>query len=376
MRPWLLALTLALLLANAGAAPAAGDRDAAVPRYDHVIVVVEENKGYGTVFDHGYAPTLSDLAATYGVATQMFAERHPSEPNYVALIGGDTFGIADDDAWYCTPHATREFCKDAEAPGYVAHEIDGPNLASQLAAHRLGWRAYLENLPEPGSLAIVSPETATEPAALYAAKHTGFTNFSSVHADPALKQRLVGFDALHADLRSGKVPAFALVVPNQCNEMHGINSPKAPPGCAKGDEDLVRRGDAVVHDLVAEMQSSPIWTHGNTAIVITFDEDGKADRVPGAPQSCCVVDAANPGGGRIPTIVITNHGPRGVRDDTPYDHYSLLRTIEDALRLDGHLRHAGDVAVAPMTPLFAPSRGSVSATIAPPVSPLRSIMVP
>jgi hypothetical protein len=78
--------------------------------------------------------------------------------------------------------------------------------------------------------------------------------------------------------------------------------------------------------------------------------------VPGAPQGCCVVDAHNPGGGHIPTIVVTNHGPRGVADPTPYDHYSLLRTIEDAFRLDGHLRHAGDPAVQAMTPLFALSR--------------------
>jgi phospholipase C len=375
-------ITLALVLAAVFAAmtvseAVANDRDTAVPRYDHILVIVEENKSYGTVLDHGYAPTISDLAKTYGVATQMYAERHPSEPNYVALLGGDTFGIADDDAWYCTPGSTREFCKGADAPGFAVHLIDGPNLATQLAAKGLGWRAYLENIPGPGSLSIVSPESDTAPAALYAAKHTGFTNYTSVHADPNVARELVGFDALRADLRSGTVPAFAFVVPNQCDEMHGINSPKAPPDCQKGDDGLVRSGDATIRTLIAEMQASPIWTHGNAAIVITWDEDGKADRIPGAPQSCCVVDAHNPGGGHIPTIVITNHGPRGVADATPYDHYSLLRTIEDAFRLDGHLRHAGDPSVQPMTPLFARNAGTVSTTTAPtPAAPLRSAIVP
>ena len=335
---------------------AAADRDAAVPKYDHILVIVEENKDYATVLDHGYAPTISDLAKTYGVATQMYAERHPSEPNYVALVGGDTFGIADDDSWFCVPGSTRENCKGSDAPGFPTHLIDGPNLAQQITAKGLGWRAYLENLPAPGSLAIFSAETDTAPAALYAAKHTGFTNFATVHADSNLASELVGFDALHADFRSGNVPAFALVVPNQCNEMHGINSPKSPPDCRKGDDGLVRSGDATVKMLVAEIQATPIWRSGNTAIVITWDEDGKADRVPGAPQSCCVTDAHNPGGGHIPTIVITNHGPRGLADATPYDHYSLLRTIEDALRLDGHLRHAGDSSVQAMTPLFAVAR--------------------
>ena len=344
-------------------AGAVADRDGAVPRYDHILVILEENKSYGTVLDHGYAPAISDLAKTYGIATQMYAERHPSEPNYVALVGGDTFGIADDDAWYCTPGSTRPFCKGSDAPGFPVHLVDGPNLATQLAAKGLGWRAYLENIPEPGSLAIVSPETETAPAALYAAKHSGFTNFKSVHDETDLAAKLVGFDALFADLRSGNVPAFALIVPNQCNEMHGIDSPKAPPDCRKSDDGLVRSGDAMIKRLIGEIQGSPIWTRGNTAIVITWDEDGKADRVPGAPQSCCVVDDHNPGGGHIPTIVITNHGPRGLTDATPYDHYSLLRTIEDAFRLNGHLRHAGDAAVQAMSPLFA--TGNVSTTTAP-----------
>jgi hypothetical protein len=212
---------------------ASSERTQSVPHYDHILVIVEENKSYATVLDRGYAPNISRLAATYGIATQMFAEVHPSEANYVALLGGDTFGIHDDDAWYCVPNDPHPLCKGAAAPGFVAHLIDGPNLASQLRAKGLGWRAYLESLPAPGSLAIVSPESADEPAALYAAKHTGFTNFASVHADPDLAHELVGFDALSADLHAGSVPPFALIVPNQCNEMHGIDSPKAPPDCAK-----------------------------------------------------------------------------------------------------------------------------------------------
>ncbi len=178
-----------------------------------------------------------------------------------------------------------------------------------------------------------------------------------MHRDADLARELVGFDVLHEDLRAGTVPAFALIVPNQCNEMHGIGAHNAPADCSGSDEALVRRGDAYAADLVAAIQASTIWTapNANTAIVITWDEDGKEFRAPGSPQSCCVSDAHNPGGGHIPTIVVTNHGPRNLVDPTPYDHYSLLRTIEDALGLGAHLRHAGDAAVHPMTPLFASS---------------------
>jgi hypothetical protein len=346
---------VAALLAGSAAAGTAPARDRAVPHYDHIIVIVEENTGYRTVLERGWAPNLMRLAQQYGSATRMYAETHPSEGNYVALLGGDTFGIRDDDAWYCVPGSDRPYCHGTGAAGYPAHLIEGPNLATELRAKGLAWRAYLEDIPERGSLAIASLGTANAAPGLYAAKHTGFTNFASVHRDADLARELVGFDVLDADLRAGSLPAFALVVPNQCNEMHGIGARNAPADCAGGDEALVRRGDAHAADLVAAIQSSPIWTAPNatTAIVITWDEDGK--EFPDNPKSCCVVDAHNPGGGHIPTIVIANHGPRGVTDATPYNHYSLLRTIEDALRLGGHVRHAGDASVLPMTPLFAVS---------------------
>ena len=102
----------------------------------------------------------------------------------------------------------------------------------------------------------------------------------------------------------------------------------------------------------------PLWgAADNSAIVITFDENDKEERS-GQDQGCCGNDpgsAANSGGGRIPTIVITNHGPRGVIDDTPYNHYSLLRTTEAAFGIAEYLGHAADEGkgVVTMAPLFA-----------------------
>ena len=102
------------------------------------------------------------------------------------------------------------------------------------------------------------------------------------------------------------------------------------------------------------IQASSAWkSAANVAIVITFDEGAGKTR-----EGCCGVTpdaASNFGGGHIPTIVITNHGPRGVKDATPYNHYSLLRTIEDAVGIRTHLRYAGatDKGVVAMTPLFA-----------------------
>jgi len=103
---------------------------------------------------------------------------------------------------------------------------------------------------------------------------------------------------------------------------------------------------------------SKVWTDpGNTAIIVTFDENNKAERSYGV-QGCCGYDPkskANFGGGHIVTIVVTNHGPRHVEDPTPYNHYSLLRTTEAAFAIDEYLGHAADTdkGVVTMAPLFA-----------------------
>jgi hypothetical protein len=355
MRTLLTTLAASLVLAATSPALAAPNNvDAAVPHYDHVLVIVEENKGYSTILDGNLAPHIAQLAKTYGSATQMYAERHPSEPNYIAMIGGDTFGVSDDDSWYCVPGSTRPNCKGSDRPNFVPHLLDQPSLATQLRAKGLAWRSYQEDIPAPGSLEVISPATAAASPALYASKHNGFVNFASVHNDANIADELVGFDRLRSDLAAGAVPAFSFIVPNQCNDMHGMKQPKAPAGCDTEDG-LIRRGDDQLNTLVTQIQASAIWTSPtqNTAVVITWDENGGEDRLAGQ-QSCCVVDKKNnPGGGRIATIVMTNHGARALSDPTPYNHYSLLRTVEDALGLDGHLRHAGDEGVVPMTPLFA-----------------------
>ena len=284
--------------------------DLRVPRYAHIFVIVDENKSYRRIMDAADAPAIAALAREYGSATHFYAETHPSEPNYVAMVGGSTFGIADD-----APFSS------------AGHTIDGPDLSAQLESAHLTWKGYYESLPEPGSLAVSS--------GLYASKHSGFLNFRSVQADPQRRLRLVDFVQLQADLRSGDIPNFALIVPNLCNDMHGAIG-RTPFDCWTTGG-LIRRGDSTIKTLTAEIMASAAWSpRANAAIVITFDEG----------------DREEPAGGHIPTIVITNHGPRGVIDETPYNHYSLLRTVEDAFGIHSYLRHAGDAAVVPMLPLF------------------------
>ena len=330
-----------------------------IPRYNHVVVIVEENKDYAQVMDAEHAPSIARLAAAYGNATRFFGEVHPSEANYVALLSGDTFGIHDDDAYYCRAGSAQPFCDHAREAGYADHTVAARHLGDQLVSAGLTWKGYYGSLPEPGSGVV----TATDPAyplapvtsAFYASKHSGFMNFADVQSDPHRAARIVGIHRFDADLEANRLPAFSLVVPNQCDEMHGLHGNGVPVDCdGTSASALIRRGDTYAGRLVARIQASPAWkSRGNMAVVITFDEGSKGGR-----EGCCGAVAkpgSELGGGHIPTIVITNHGGRGIRDETPYNHYSLLRTIEDAFGITEHLRHAGAVSegVQPMEKLFS-----------------------
>jgi phosphatidylinositol-3-phosphatase len=340
-----------------------GDHANEVPRYDHILVIIAENHGYAQIIGNPNAPNLNRLAQAYGSATQSYGVVHPSKANYIAMLGGDTFGIHDDDAYYCKAGSTDRYCRSADKVSpYVDHTVTARSLADQLEGRRLTWRGYYENIPAPGSKAVYYPDerhpVRGQPTELYAVKHTGFLQFRAVQNDLALATKIVGFGRLYRDLARGTVPTYAHIVPNQCNEMHGRDGRHVPPDCRYDNEQgRIARGDKAIGALVEKIQASPVWAApGNTAIVITWDEDDDPPQKTGT-QGCCGYDPASPanfGGGHIPTIVITNHGPRGVTDDTPYNHYSLLRTTEDAFCIGEYLGHAADTAagVTSMVNLF------------------------
>jgi phospholipase C len=346
------------------AAPAVRAADGPVPHYEHIFIIVAENKGYEQIFGSvTKAPNLNRLAHDYGLASEFYAETHPSEPNYIAMVGGDTYNITDDDAFYCTSGFNDRYCPGANRANYPDHTIRARSLVDQLEERKLTWKAYLESLPEPGSLVARWPNAdhpvTGEPNELYAAKHNGFISFERVQHDPQRASKIVGFQQLEHDLASGTLPNYAHIVPNQCNDMHGRAGANTPPDCLGSNIDgLIARGDRVIGELVQKLMASAAWKSSrNTAIVITFDENDKDERH-SAHQGCCGYDPqsnANFGGGRIPTIVLTNHGVRQLVDSTPYNHYSLLRTTEAAFGIDEYLGHAAEESrgVVTMSTLFA-----------------------
>ncbi|HET8626778.1 MAG TPA: alkaline phosphatase family protein [Thermomicrobiales bacterium] len=328
-RSWALGLSLALTLvagllsptlAAAQAPPPFAGAD--VPAYQHIFVIMMENHSYDEIIGNSDAPEINALAQTYGLATDYYAVTHPSEPNYLASVAGTYFGIQDD--------------APPTAPG---HTHDAPSIVDQLEARGLTWKTYQQALPYAGFTGASSPPGN----ALYAVKHNPFAFFARVQGDPAELQRMVPDTQLAADLAGGDVPNFAYIAPDQCHDMHGLAS------CGD-DTTLIRQGDAYVAATVARIMAAPVWRRGNTAIVVTWDEN---DFSTTGVTGCC---DANPGGGHVATIVIANHGPRGVRDATPYNHYALLQTVEDAFRLGCLAATCDRAAVRPLAPLFAVGR--------------------
>ncbi len=241
----------------------------------HVTVIVMENKEATDVVGSSSSPYVTALAHRYAMATRSYAIRHPSLPNYLALTSGSTHGITSD-------------CTDCH--------VGARNIVDQLEAAGLSWKAYMEDLPAPCS------QVAS--AAGYAKKHDPFMYYDDVAHDPGRCRKVVGFDRLSADLRRGTLPTFSFISPNLCDDTHDCDVPT---------------GDRFLAGLVPRLlrETGP---HG--FVVLTWDE--------GTTDDGCCVDAR---GGRIATIVAGPDVRRHARSARPVDHYGVLRTIENALRL-------------------------------------------
>ncbi len=340
---------------------ASGD-NAAVKR---IFVIMLENHSQSTVIGNPNAPYITSLANAYGQATNYYGVTHPSQPNYVAAITGQL------DINNMNDHPTNTFA--------------WTNLVDQLEAHGKTWGAYMEAMPSAGYTGFTAPGSV----ALYTNKHNPFVLMDDILSSPARLANVKPYTDLATDLNSPHAPDFVWISPDQCNDMHGgiyvavDGHPETP--CPYNDtvDDpndiaLKQKADAFVHTAVDTIRNSKAWT-GNSVIFILSDEsdfDGSATdtdlwadvrgccdspgygSAPGLPDGYVLIDnGSHPwsgpfGGGLVPGIVVTRNGKGGLRDDTPYNHYSLLRTIEDVWNL-GYLGYAADAAnVSSMTRLL------------------------
>jgi phosphatidylinositol-3-phosphatase len=311
------------------------------PKLDRIFVIMLENHSQSSVIGDENAPFLNRLADRYQSADHYYGVTHPSMPNYIAAIAGDNFGIQDD-----------------EDENVV--NLDESNLVDQLESHHVTWGAYMETLP-PDKLARYWPQKTDADGTridikLYAKKHNPFVLFDDIKNNPARMRHVKDYSKLAGDLAKKAAPQFVWISPNQCNDMHGgvtdavAGHPETPCpyGSAKDDANdaaLKQKADAFVKQAVHTIRASDAWTKKSAIVIVTDENDYTGDETNGGWESadgCCAspyvgkgdtrVSADWPGGtyggGLIPAIVVSPQGKRGYVDHTPYNHYSLLRTIE------------------------------------------------
>jgi hypothetical protein len=300
-----------------------------LPRYDHLIVIFEENKDYGQVIGSQDAPYINrTLLGTYGGVnfTNMFAEHHPSQPNYLVFFSGSNQGVTDDD---------QHNLPGSQPPG----PFTTPNLGASLLAKGYSFKGYAESMPSVGFTG--ASYTYAPGQRQYVLKHCPWVNWQQfgtarqANAIPAnLSVPFVTPDANPGTLPSSfyfptdyaRLPTLSLVIPNAQHEM---------------DRGSVHDGDKW---LQTYMDGYVRWARGhNSLLIVTWDEDGK-DRQ--AKDQW------------IPTIMVGAHlkpGPSG----KAINHYNLLRTVEDMYGLP--CCSDADRAATPITDVFSLSGGAAAA---------------
>lgn len=241
-----------------------------VPAFSHIYVIVMENQEFNSIVGSPNAPYLNSLVAQYGLATNYDAVSHPSEPNYLALFSGSTQGVTDDGR----------------------HDIAGQNLVDQLEAKGKTWKIYAQNLPS-SCFTGMSASGGEDGPGTYARRHEPAISFTDISGSPTRCANITNLE--HFDAGAGN---FEFIAPNDCSNMHS---------CPIAD------GDTFLKGFVPKILTSAAWQQGGVVFIV-WDE-GTSNQG---------------GGGHVPLIVISNSMQKGMRSGTAHNHYSLLRTIEDA----------------------------------------------
>jgi len=272
-----------------------------------IFTIVFENEDAANVLTPSN-PFFYKLATEYARPLAYASSTHPSLPNYIMMTSGSTNGIIND-----------------SDPAYNVTLPPGANLADQLDAAKIPWRAYMESMGSPCN---------TESSDLYSAHHNPFV-YSWLRMNTArCEDKIVDFDAAFAaDLASNQY-RYMWITPNMCNDVH--NCP-------------VAQGDVWLERVATQIMSSPGYLNGG-ALFILFDEGNS--RLPGASAT-------------LPVIVVS---PKLVKTpyvtSTPFDHRSYLATVEDIFGLP---RLATTEAATSMGELFQ-KRAAVASADAPDAS--------
>ena len=276
------ALTLLLLVAGCGGGVTSNSPSSTntptvpPPQFSRVIVVVEENTSYSQVVGSPAMPYLNSLATQNGLATNYFADTHPSIGNYFMMTTGQL--ITNDDAF--------------------SGSVTADNVVRQLTAAGKSWGVYAEGLPSTG---YTGPD-----AYPYLKHHNPFAYFSDVTSDPMQAMKLVPFSNFAGDLASNSLPQYTFVIPDVEDDAH--DCPGGGNSCSE-DQKLAQADAWLKSNIGPLVTSSSFQTDG--LLVITFDEGSRTD--------------ALHGGGQVATVVVSPKAKKGFKSGTFYQHENLLR---------------------------------------------------
>jgi hypothetical protein len=346
---WVLAL--ASLAAFGVVVPSSAAATSTPPPIRHVFVINLENKSYDETWGaDSPAPFLSRTLTSKGqLLTQYFAIGHVSLDNYIAEISGQ--GPSKQTQLDCLKY--NDFA--STGTGELGQELgDGcvypksvKTIADQLRAKKLTWKGYMEDMASPckhpelgaGDTDVVASATST-----YATRHNPFVYFHSIIDSPICAKNVVPLDGFAADLAKVRTtPNFSLITPGLCNDGHDAKCPDGSPG------GLVA-ANAWLQGWVPKILASPAFKKDGL-LIVTFDE-AESGGDAGDASACCTkavppnVEHASaippgPGGGRIGAVLLSPFIKPGGTNDTPYNHYALLCSLEDVFGLD-HLGFAAE----------------------------------
>lgn len=249
-------------------------------RIGHVFLLVEENHGYSSVIGSSSMPYLNSLASQYGLATNYYANAHPSIGNYFMLTTGQL--VNTDDTFTGT--------------------VTVDNLVRELLAAGKTWKSYAENLPSAGYTGgDVYP---------YLERHNPFSYFSDVRNSSVQRQNLVPFTQFAADLTNAQLPDFSYIVPNAEHDAH--DCPDGTQTCA--DSVKLSTADNWLKSNLGPLLSSSVFQKDGL-LVIVFDEAATSD--------------TSHGGGHVAMLVVGPAARPAYQSSTFYQHQNTLRLLVD-----------------------------------------------
>ena len=238
--------------------------------FAHVFLILEENHSYSEVIGNSDMSYLNGLASRYGLATQYYANAHPSIPNYFMLTTGNPETL--DDSFSGT--------------------ISDDNIVRELVNAGKSWKAYAESLPSNG---YTGPDSYP-----YVKRHNPFAYLSDV-VGTSQADNLVPFTEFSSDLSSGSLPNFSFLTPNVLNDAH--------------DGSLTKADDWLRNNIGPLVSSSTFQNDG--LLIIVFDESEMND--------------VSHGGGHVPAVIVSSRARKGFQSSTLFQHQSTLRLILSSL---------------------------------------------